>query len=52
MTEVPDAPYVLEEARINKIPVRKVENLPAEVTYPINKLLLTGDPATCRTLRS
>ena len=45
VTEVPDAPYVLEEARINKIPVRKVENLPAEVTYPINKLLLTGDPA-------
>ena len=34
MTEVPDAPYVLEEARINKIPVRKVENLPAEVTTP------------------
>ena len=28
VTEVPDAPYVLEEARINKIPVRKVENLP------------------------
>ena len=27
VTEVPDAPYVLEEARINKIPVRKVENL-------------------------
>ena len=25
--------------------MRKVENLPAEVTYPINKLLLTGDPA-------
>lgn len=45
VTEAPDAPYVLEEARINKIPVRKVENLPAEVTYPINKLLLTGDPA-------
>ena len=44
VTEVPDAPYVLEEARINKIPVRKVENLPAEVTYPINKLLLVGDP--------
>ena len=30
---------------INRIPVRQVENLPAEVTYPINKLLLTGDPA-------
>ena len=33
-----------EEARINKIPVRQVENLPAEIQYPINKLLLTGDP--------
>ena len=45
VTETPDSPYVQEEARINKIPVRRVENLPAEVTYPINKLLLTGDPA-------
>ena len=36
VTEVPDAPYVLEEARINKSPVRKVEYLPAEVTYPFN----------------
>ena len=46
VTEVPDAPYVLEEARINKIPVRKVENLPAEVTYPINKLPLAEGLAT------
>lgn len=45
MTEDADAAYVKEEARINKIPVRQVENLPAEVTYPVNKLLLTGDPA-------
>lgn len=45
VTEIPDNPYVQEEARICKIPARKVENLPAEVTYPINKLLLTGDPA-------
>ena len=44
VTETPDSPYVQEEARINKIPVRRVENLPAEVTYPINKLLLVGDP--------
>ena len=28
-----------------KFRVRQVENLPAEVTYPVNKLLLTGDPA-------
>ena len=45
VTEDADAAYVKEEARINKIPVRQVENLPAEVTYPVNKLLLTGDPA-------
>ena len=45
VTEDPASPYVQEEARINRIPVRQVENLPAEVTYPINKLLLTGDPA-------
>ena len=44
VTEVPDHPYVLEEARINKLPVRQVPDLPAEVTYPINKLLLVGDP--------
>lgn len=44
VTEVPDHPYVLEEARINKLPVRRVPDLPAEVTYPINKLLLVGDP--------
>ena len=25
--------------------MRKVDDLPAEVTYPINKLLLTGNPA-------
>ena len=45
VTEDAANPYVGEEARINKIPARQVENLPAEVTYPINKLLLTGDPA-------
>ena len=45
VTEDPATPYVQAEARINRIPVRQVENLPAEVTYPINKLLLTGDPA-------
>lgn len=44
ITENASSPYVQEEARINKIPVRQVENLPATVNYPINKLLLTGDP--------
>ncbi len=44
MTEKADSLYVQEEARINKIPVRQVPDLPAEVRYPIHKLLLTGDP--------
>lgn len=44
VTEVAENPYVQEEARINNIPVRQVPDLPAEVTYPINKLLLVGDP--------
>ena len=44
VTENPDSPYVQEEARINKIPARQVENLPAEIQWPINKLLLVGDP--------
>lgn len=44
VTEEPDNPYVQEEARINRIPVRRVPDLPTEVTYPINKLLLVGDP--------
>lgn len=44
VTEQPDNPYVQEEARINRIPVRRVDDLPAEITYPINKLLVVGDP--------
>ena len=44
MTEDAANPYVGEEARINKIPARQVENLPAEIQWPINKLLLVGDP--------
>lgn len=44
VTEQPDSPYVQEEARINHIPVRQVPDLPAEIRYPIHKLLLTGDP--------
>ena len=44
VTEDAANPYVGEEARINKIPARQVENLPAEIQWPINKLLLVGDP--------
>lgn len=44
VTEQAANPYVQEEARINKIPVRQVDDLAAEVDWPINKLLLVGDP--------
>ena len=44
VTENASSPYVAEEARINRIPVREVPDLPREITWPINKLLLVGDP--------
>lgn len=44
LTEEPDNPYVQEEARINGIPARKVDDLASAVTFPVNKFLLVGDP--------
>ena len=44
MTEVPDAPTCWRKPH-QQDPRAQGGNLPAEVTYPINKLLLTGDPA-------
>ena len=44
ITEMPDAPYVKEESRINKMNIRQVDNL-LEVLEPHpTKLLMTGDP--------
>lgn len=44
VTEDASHRYVQEEARINNIPVRQVKDLPSEVQWPVNKLLLVGDP--------
>lgn len=44
VTEHPDDPYVAEEARINGIPVNQVESLVEYLNFPMNKLLLVGDP--------
>lgn len=44
ITEEPENPYVQEEARINRIPARRVEDLPSAIHGPINKLLIVGDP--------
>ena len=44
VTEHPEDPFVQKEAGINRIPVQKVPDLAAYVTYPITKMLLVGEP--------
>lgn len=44
VTESADDIYVAEESRINKMPIRKVENLLAELEPNPTKLLMTADP--------
>lgn len=44
ITEMPDDPYVKEESRINKMDIRKVDNLLDELEAHPTKLLMTGDP--------
>lgn len=38
-------PYVNEEYRITGMPLRQVEDLTVELTTPVNKCLMTGEPA-------
>lgn len=44
ITEMPDDQYVKEESRINKMNIRKVENLFEALDPHPTKLLMTGDP--------
>lgn len=44
ITEDPDNQYVKHEAFLNKMPCRKVDNFLSEVTYPLPKCLIVGDP--------
>lgn len=44
ITEVPDDQYVKEESRINKMNIRKVDNLLDALEPHPTKLLMTGDP--------
>ena len=44
ITEMPDDPYVKEESRINKMNIRKVDNLLDALEPHPTKLLMTGDP--------
>lgn len=45
ITEMPDDQYVKEESRINKMNIRKVENLLEALEPHPTKLLMTGDPS-------
>lgn len=40
-----DNPYVKFEALLNKLPIRQITSFREEVTFPVNKLLVVGDPA-------
>jgi len=44
ITEMPDDEYVKEESRINKMNIRKVDNLFEALEPHPTKLLMTGDP--------
>ena len=44
ITETPDDQYVREESRINKMNIRKVDNLMENLPPHPTKLLMTGDP--------
>ena len=44
ITEMPDDQYVKEESRINKMNIRKVDNLMDALEPHPTKLLMTGDP--------
>ena len=44
ITEYPEDKYVVYEAALNKMPIRKVDNFLKEVTYKLPKCLIVGDP--------
>lgn len=45
ITEMPDDEYVKEESRINKMQIRKINNLMESLEPNPTKLLMTGDPS-------
>lgn len=45
ITEMPDDEYVKEESRINKMQIRKINNLMESLEQNPTKLLMTGDPS-------
>ena len=52
VTEEPENRYVLEEARINGIPVRGVPDLPGAITWPSTNCCWSATLWTCRMSRN
>lgn len=46
ITNQKDNPYVIEEANINHLPIKQIDNIDSHITFPINKLLIAEDPQT------
>lgn len=44
LTEYPDDEYVIKEARLNGMKIKKVENFLAAIKHPIAKCLIVGEP--------
>ncbi|MGL5980291.1 MAG: Cof-type HAD-IIB family hydrolase [Phocaeicola sp.] len=44
VTEMPEDSYVLQAARLNKMSIRRVENLLEEIKTPMPKWLIAGEP--------
>ena len=55
VTERPEDPWAAKESFTNKLPMIRVEDLAVHVEYPVNKMLITLDPArmddVCRAAR-
>ncbi len=44
VTEAPEYPYVMHASFLNKMPIRHVQSFLDEVTYPLPKCLIVGEP--------
>ena len=44
LTETPDDEYLIKEAKLNGMKIKKVDNFLAAVKHPIAKCLIVGDP--------
>jgi hypothetical protein len=46
ITNKKDNPYVIEEANINHLPIKQIEDMAAYITFPVNKFIIAEGPQT------